>query len=96
MHCDWAACKAALGPRKMYALTTRGDTIYAAVRYTHEDVFVFGPETAGLPDAILAEFSSQTKLRLPMLPGNRSMNLSNAVAAVVYEAWRQLGFPGAG
>jgi len=60
-----------------------------------DDAFVFGPETRGLPDALLARFSPERRLRLPMRPGNRSLNLSNAVAVVVFEAWRQLGFEGA-
>jgi tRNA (cytidine/uridine-2'-O-)-methyltransferase len=58
------------------------------------DVLVFGPESRGLPAEVLAEFSEEKQLRLPMVPGNRSVNLSNAVAVVVYEAWRQLGYTG--
>ncbi|MBV8032793.1 MAG: tRNA (uridine(34)/cytosine(34)/5-carboxymethylaminomethyluridine(34)-2'-O)-methyltransferase TrmL, partial [Betaproteobacteria bacterium] len=64
------------------------------VTYMRDDVFVFGPETAGLPDERLKAFPSESQLRLPMRPGNRSLNLSNAVAVVVFEAWRQLGFAG--
>jgi tRNA (cytidine/uridine-2'-O-)-methyltransferase len=67
---------------------------YADVRYDENDVFVFGAETAGLPAEFLARFPAEQTLRLPMRPGNRSLNLSNAVAVVVYEAWRQLGFEG--
>jgi tRNA (cytidine/uridine-2'-O-)-methyltransferase len=92
IHADWEACRAALGGRRMYALTTKAQTGYAAMRYRAGDVFVFGPETAGLPAAILAGFSPGTRLKLPMREGNRSLNLSNAVAVVVYEAWRQQGF----
>jgi tRNA (cytidine/uridine-2'-O-)-methyltransferase len=96
LHADWAACLRALGARRRFALSTRGTVNYAAIRYARDDAFVFGSETAGLPGALLGEFAPPARLRLPMLPGNRSLNLSNAVAIVVYEAWRQLGFPGAG
>jgi tRNA (cytidine/uridine-2'-O-)-methyltransferase len=92
VHADWPACRAALAGRRMFALTTRAKTSYAEVRYRDGDVFVFGPEAAGLPEAILAEFSPATRLSLPMRPGNRSLNVSNAVAVTVYEAWRQQGF----
>lgn len=95
LHPDWAACLGALGRRRRFALSTRGTVNYAEVRYARDDAFVFGSETAGLPGALLDEFPQPARLRLPMLPGNRSINLSNAVAIVVYEAWRQLGFPGA-
>ena len=92
---DWPACKAAFSGRRLFAVSTRGARSYAEVRFEAGDVFVFGPETAGLPQAVLDEFPLETRLRLPMRAGNRSLNLSNAVAVVVYEAWRQLGFPGA-
>jgi tRNA (cytidine/uridine-2'-O-)-methyltransferase len=65
------------------------------VTYATGDVLVFGAETRGLPEGVLAEFPEDRRLRLPMRPGNRSLNLSNAVAVVVFEAWRQLGFAGA-
>ena len=96
VHEDWAACLAALGERRRFAFTTRGTASYAEVRYAADDVFVFGSETAGLPAELLSTFLPAARLCLPMRPGNRSLNLSNAVAIVVYEAWRQLGFPGAG
>ena len=92
LHADWRACRAALSGKRLFALTTKATTSYADLRYREDDVFVFGPEAAGLPDAILGEFSPEMRLRLPMRPGNRSLNVSNAVAVVVYEAWRQLGF----
>jgi tRNA (cytidine/uridine-2'-O-)-methyltransferase len=66
------------------------------VAYAEGDVLLFGPETRGLPDAVLEELPPLQRLRIPMYPGNRSINLSNAVALVVYEAWRQSGFAGAG
>jgi len=96
VHDDWAACLAALGKRRRFAFTTRGTATYAEVRYAPGDAFVFGAETSGLPVELLHTFSPGARLRLPMRPGNRSLNLSNAVAIVVYEAWRQQGFPGAG
>jgi tRNA (cytidine/uridine-2'-O-)-methyltransferase len=94
-HRDWDACRAALGERRMFAVTTRGETCYGEVRYARDDVFVFGQETRGLPEDLLAQFAPARRLRLPMRPGNRSLNLSNAVAVLVFEAWRQLGFAGA-
>ena len=80
----------------MFAFTTKAKRRYSDIKYQESDVFVFGPETSGLPDLILKEFSPGTRLKLPMRAGNRSLNLSNAVAVVVYEAWRQLGFRSAG
>ncbi|MDH4173959.1 MAG: tRNA (cytidine(34)-2'-O)-methyltransferase [Betaproteobacteria bacterium] len=96
VHRDWDACRAALAGRRMFAVSTRGTAHYAEARYAADDVFVFGPETSGLPQALLEEFAPAQRLRLPMRAGNRSLNLSNAVAVVVFEAWRQLGFAGAG
>src|SRR5690348_2678941 len=78
VHRDWAACMAALGKRRLFAVSTRGRVHYAAVRYEPGDVFVFGAETAGLPAEFLATFEADRTLRLPMRPGNRSLNLSNA------------------
>jgi tRNA (cytidine/uridine-2'-O-)-methyltransferase len=78
----------------MFAFTTRATRLYTEAAYAENDVLVFGAETRGLPDAILLEFQQPRRLRLPMRPGNRSINLSNAVAVVVFEAWRQLGFAG--
>lgn len=92
VHRSWGACRAALAGKRMFALTTKAETSYADIRYLSEDVFVFGREADGLPEAILDEFSPATRLMLPMRPGNRSLNLSNSVAVVVYEAWRQAGF----
>jgi tRNA (cytidine/uridine-2'-O-)-methyltransferase len=92
VHPEWRACHAALSGKRLFALTGKAQTSYADMRYREGDAFVFGPEAAGLPDEILKEFSPGTRLRLPMRPGNRSLNVSNAVAVVVYEAWRQQGF----
>jgi len=96
VHRDWPACRAALSGRRCFAVSTRGAVNYADPRYAAGDAFVFGPETSGLPQDLLAEFAVERRLRLPMRPGNRSLNLSNAVAVVVFEAWRQLRFCGAG
>ena len=93
-HKSWAECRAALAGRRMFALTTGASRNYSAVAYTPDDVLVFGAETRGLRAEVLQTFPEDHRLRLPMRPGNRSLNLSNAVAVVVYEAWRQLGFAG--
>ncbi len=81
-------------PARMFALTTRGTRRYAEVRYAEGDWLVFGGETRGLPEAVRRHFAPAQQLRLPMRPGNRSLNLGNAVAVTVFEAWRQLGFAG--
>jgi tRNA (cytidine/uridine-2'-O-)-methyltransferase len=93
-HADWNACRATLTARRLFAVTTRGTTRYDQVSYGEGDAFLFGPETRGLPEVVLAEFTSGQRIRIPMSGAGRSLNLSNAVAVVVYEAWRQLGFPG--
>jgi tRNA (cytidine/uridine-2'-O-)-methyltransferase len=94
LHDDWRQCQAALAGHRLFAVTTRGRERYDRLRYRPGDAFVFGPETRGLPDAVLASFPPPAQLRLPMVPGNRSLNLANAVAVVSYEAWRQLDFKG--
>ena len=94
VHPDWAAVRGALAGRRWFALSTRAGFTFDAIRFERDDVLVFGPETRGLPDAVLAEFPADRQLRIPMLPGNRSLNLSNAVAVVVFEALRQHRFPG--
>ena len=91
VHRDWKSCRAVLGPRR-FAFSTRADAPHAELRFEPGDAFVFGPEAAGLTDAFLAEFEPGRRVRIPMIPGNRSLNLSNAVAVAVYEAWRQQGF----
>jgi tRNA (cytidine/uridine-2'-O-)-methyltransferase len=95
VHEDWATCKAALAGKRMLALTTKGSKRYTDISFTADDVFVFGPETRGLPEDIRAEFEPDYRLRLPMVANSRSLNLSNSVAAVLYEAWRQNDFDGA-
>lgn len=95
VHADWPACVRALGAsRRMFALSTRATRRYDEVAFAADDVLVFGAETRGLPAAMLDSFDTDHRLRLPMRPDNRSLNLSNAVAVVVYEAWRQHGFAG--
>jgi tRNA (cytidine/uridine-2'-O-)-methyltransferase len=79
---------------RMFAITTRGEVSIAQINFAAGDWFVFGCETRGLPAAIRRRFAADRQLRLPMRPDNRSLNLSNAVAVVVFEAWRQLGYEG--
>lgn len=95
VHRDWTACRAHLaqeGRTRLFALTTRATRTLHATAFAAGDVFVFGCETSGLPAAILDEFAADARLTIPMRPGVRSLNLSNAVAVTVYEAWRQQGF----
>ncbi len=94
VHPDWAACLAALGDARRFAFSTKGTQRYDSVAFRPGDAFVFGPESRGLPPEILASLPSGQRLRLPLMPGNRSLNLSNTVAIAVYEAWRQQGFAG--
>ncbi len=94
VHDSLDAALAAIAPVRLFALSTRNSVRYDAPRYAEGDAFLFGPETRGLPDEVLARVPDGQRLRLPMRPGNRSLNLSNAVAVVAFEAWRQLGFIG--
>ena len=95
VHDDLAGFIAHAAPRRLFALSTRGTVRYDTVDYADGDAFLFGPETRGLPQDVLDTIDPAWRLRLPMQPGNRSVNLSNTVAVVVYEAWRQLGFDAA-
>lgn len=79
-------------PNNLYACTTKGRTNYSEPTYKDNDALLFGPETRGLPPEVLDQFDEANKLRIPMKPESRSLNLSNAVAIILYEAWRQLGF----
>ena len=92
VHDDLDACLARLDSPEAYVFSSRASTLYSEVRFRPGAALVFGPETRGLPDAILRSMPVERRLRLPMVPGNRSLNLSNAVAVAVYEAWRQQGF----
>jgi len=96
VHRDWDSYLAAERPdqSRMFALTTHGSTPFAGLSFRPGDVFVFGSETRGLDPALRETFPPQQRIRLPMRPDNRSLNLSNAVAVVVFEAWRQNGFAG--
>ncbi|MEN9659329.1 MAG: tRNA ((34)/cytosine(34)/5-carboxymethylaminomethyluridine(34)-2-O)-methyltransferase TrmL [Pseudomonadota bacterium] len=95
IHESWADCKLSLAGHRFFAMTTKGSTRHDRIVYEKDDVFVFGPETRGLPEEIRAEFAADRRIRLPMMPDNRSLNLSNAVAITVFEAWRQMDFAGA-
>ena len=94
VHPDWQTCRRALQGQRLFALTTKGQQSVFATKFVAGDVFVFGPESRGLPATLLAELNADHCLRLPMMPDCRSMNLSNAVAVTVYEAWRQQDFAG--
>jgi tRNA (cytidine/uridine-2'-O-)-methyltransferase len=92
VHADWQSCLKVLNRERIFALTTSATNSVYDTKFRENDAFVFGSETSGLPKELLDSFKSETRLRLPMRPGNRSLNLSNAVAVTVFEAWRQLGF----
>ena len=102
VHADWAACRTALAaarpqqrPLRIHAFTTRADTGFATRQFSAGDVLLFGPESRGLPATLLDELGQASWVRIPMMPGCRSLNLSNAAAVAVYEAWRQQGYAGA-
>jgi tRNA (cytidine/uridine-2'-O-)-methyltransferase len=95
VHADWPSCLAALAGARVFACSTKASVRHTGPRYRPGDAFVFGPETRGLPDALLQSVPAEQRIRLPMRPGNRSLNLSNAVAVTIFEAWRQCGFEGA-
>ncbi len=92
VHADWQSCIGVLKDRRLFALTTKAAKNVFDTQFQEGDAFVFGSETAGLPGEIMDSFKAEMRLRLPMRPGNRSLNLSNAVAVTVFEAWRQLDF----
>ena len=96
-HAGWDALLAAQAPdpQRLFALSTRGTRAVHDVRFRPGDWLVFGSETSGLPAAVLETFAPAQRLKLPMRPGQRSLNLSNAVAVTVFEAWRQQDFAGA-
>jgi tRNA (cytidine/uridine-2'-O-)-methyltransferase len=95
VHDDLAGCLEAIGMPRVFAFTTRGCVTHVDARFADGDALLFGCETAGLPGDVLASIPAERRLRLPMRPDSRSLNLSNSVAVAVYEAWRQLGFTGA-
>ena len=95
VHADWQSFTANAQPKRLFAISTKGRQPYHQCRFEAGDWLLFGPETRGLPAALLASLPAERVLRIPMLPSSRSMNLSNATAVILYEAWRQLGFDGA-
>ncbi len=94
-HRDWQAFLDAEAPGRVFAISTKGSRHHSDVAFAPDDCVVFGPETRGLPPKVLSQFATGDILRIPMRANSRSMNLSNAVSVIVYEAWRQLGYPGA-
>ena len=94
-HADWESFRVSVQPGRLFAASTKGKCCYSEVSYQPGDAIVFGPETRGLPGTILETLSAEQVVRIPMLENSRSLNLSNSVAVVVYEAWRQCGFHGA-
>ena len=94
IHPTWPSYVNKIKPENIYGLSTKGTTSYSSMAYQPGDTLLFGPETRGLPDDIRSSIGVENILRLPMLSNSRSLNLSNTVAIVAYEAWRQLGFIG--
>lgn len=92
VHDTLDACLESLGERRLFAISTRGTTDYSTVKYQPGDAMLLGPETRGLPQAVLDSLPAEQVLRLPMRPDSRSLNLSNTAAILIYEAWRQQGF----
>jgi tRNA (cytidine/uridine-2'-O-)-methyltransferase len=96
VHPTLEICLQSLGGSTVYGLSTKGTRDYAEPRFLPRDAFLFGPETRGLPEEVLGALPAGQRLRIPMQPSSRSLNLSNAAAVVIYEAWRQQGFAGSG
>jgi tRNA (cytidine/uridine-2'-O-)-methyltransferase len=95
VHPDLDAAWAALAPARVFAFTSHGEISHTDVAYRPDDVLMFGRESTGLPAPVLADPHVTARVRIPMLPARRSLNLANAASVAAYEAWRQLGFPGA-
>ena len=95
LHANYEAFRAATAGQRLFALTTRAQQPHSDAQFQDGDILLFGPETRGLPLSIIESLPDDQRLRLPMVPDSRSLNLSNAVAVTVYEAWRQLGYEGA-
>jgi tRNA (cytidine/uridine-2'-O-)-methyltransferase len=91
---NWAECAEHFENRRLFAVSTKGSQRYDLNEYAERDAFIFGPESRGLPAEILESVSEQRRIRLPMAPESRSLNLSNTVSIVLYEAWRQVRFEG--
>jgi tRNA (cytidine/uridine-2'-O-)-methyltransferase len=92
VHADWPTYLASANPKNIYALSTKGSACYSKINYQPDDALLFGPETRGLPESIRTAVGAANVLRLPMQAHSRSLNLSNTVSVVTYEAWRQLAF----
>jgi len=92
IHENWQDCLEAIGECRIFAVTTKGETRYDTIGYLQNDVFLFGSETRGLPSEVMHGDAIQNRIRVPMIPACRSLNLSNTVSIIVYEAWRQIGF----
>lgn len=95
IHKNWDAFVSDVNPPNAYAITTKGTRWHTQVEFKEGDAIIMGPETRGLPEAMLDTLSQNEKIRIPMVPDSRSLNLSNATAVIVFEAWRQLSFEGA-
>ncbi len=94
VHQDFSALLNAVAGCRIFACTTKTKNDYSKIQYREDDVFLFGPETRGLPEAIREDTEVEKTIKIPMLETSRSLNLANSVSIVVYEAWRQLGFKG--
>lgn len=93
VHDSWPDCQTALQGQRIFAVTTKGKQRYDGVNYLEGDAFLFGAESCGLPAQIRESFPEGNRIRVPMAATSRSLNLSNSVAIIAYEAWRQIGFP---
>ena len=92
IHADWMGFKSATAGSRLFGVSTKGSLPYTEIRYDSGDYLIFGPESRGLPEDVRAELGPSNLIRIPMQSNSRSLNLSNATAVIVYEAWRQLGF----
>ncbi|MCL4170467.1 UNVERIFIED_CONTAM: hypothetical protein GTU68_000869 [Idotea baltica] len=95
IHVNYPAFIESESPTRLFTLSTHSNLVYSDTNFSEGDYFLFGPETRGLPKDVITSVENSHQLTLPMAPNNRSLNLSNTVAIVAYEAWRQLGFSGA-
>lgn len=94
-HADYWAFLDSVRPKRVFAITTKGHTCYSDACFNQDDALLFGSETSGLPPKVMDSITEKDRLKIPMQPNNRSLNLSNSVSIVAYEAWKQLGFSGA-